>query len=297
MKQFLPILFAGLTLFGCKKAADNAGPTIQTEATKYDVTFKVADFGSTIGPFNANDKATMAVGDTLKNYADNLYYYVFNASGTLVKSISQNAATTGFGTITDQLPAGTYDVFMAASKGALTLQAGGSLTYSTAFFQATPWNDTFTKTFSITVSTSAINQTVRLDRAIGGLEVTLTDVIPANVAKISVVYDKDASNLLMKTGGNFLTGSVVKDFTISAGDVGIKNKKFFMYVGNTSSPAIVRIMAYDASNNIISQKQVGPVMVNKNQITLLSGSLMLKSSADFTVNVNPTWGTGTTQTF
>jgi hypothetical protein len=59
----------------------------------------------------------------------------------------------------------------------------------------------------------------------------------------------------------------------------------------------VRIIAYDASNNIIAQKQVGPVTVAKNQITLLSGSLLLKSSADFNVTVNPTWGAGTTQTF
>jgi hypothetical protein len=295
MKQFLPILFAGLTLFGCQKAAEKPETPTQNEAKKYDVTFKVADFGSTVGAFNASTKGTMAVGDTLKNYADNLYYYVFNSSGTLVKSITQSAATAGFGTVTDQLPTGTYDVFMAASRGALTLQASGG--YNVAWYQAYPWNDTFTKTLSLTVGTSAITQTVRLDRAVGGLEITLTDVIPSTVAKISVVYDKDASNLLMRTGGTFTSGTATKDFMISSADVGVKNKKFFLYIGNTSTPAIVRILAYDASNNIISQKQVGPVTVSKNQITLLSGSLLLKSSSDFNVAVNPAWSTGNTQNF
>lgn len=295
MKQFLPILFAGLTLFGCKKAADKPETPTQNEVKKYDVTFKVADFSSTVGTFNASTKSTMAVGDTLKNYADNLYYYVFNSSGSLVKSMSQNAASPAFGTITDQLPTGTYDVFMAASKGALTLQGGGG--YSVASFQATPWNDTFTKAFSLTVGTAAITQTVRLDRALGGLEVTLGDVITSNVAKITLVYDKDASTLLMRTGGTFVSGTAVKDFPISTSDVGTRNKKFFMYIGNTSTPAIVTVLAYDASNNIIAQKQVGPVTVTKNKITLLSGSLLLKSSADFTVAINPTWGAGTTQSF
>lgn len=296
MKRFLPILFAGLTLFGCQKPAVKPDTLTEAQTTKYDVTFKVADFGSTVGAFNASTKGTMAVGDTLKNYADNLYYYVFSSTtGLLVKSISQNALTTGFGTITDQLPSGTYNVFMAASKGTLTLQAGND--YSVATYQATPWSDTFTKTFTLTVGTSAVTQSVRLDRALGGLEVTLTDAIPSTVAKISLVFEKDASSIYMKSGLPFLNANAGKDFTIASSDIGVKNKKFFMYIGNTSTMATVSIYAYDAGNNIIAQKRVGPVMVSRNQITLLSGSLLLKSSGDFTVNVNPTWGAGTTQNF
>jgi len=297
MKKVLPVLSLILLLFAaCKKSDNSEAEPKEEEKPKYDVSFTVADFAQTVGTLSTgNSKATTAVGDTLKNYVNLLYYRIYNSAGVLVNSAEQEGALSTFGTVTDKLPSGIYNVFFAAGKYSLYV-SGAQNNLSNAVFGPTigaSWNDTFVKQFQLTVGSTPITQAVRLDRVIGGLEVVLQDAIPANAAKVSVVFQNDVDFIYANGTGILGPKSMTKDFPIFASDIGQKNKKFLAFIGNTLSASSVIIRAYDSANGLITEKTVSNVRCYKNQKTTLTGTLFPATSSaslGFTVTVNPTWG-------
>lgn len=296
MKRLSLMLFAATLLFSCSKV-DKIN-SVKPDLPKYDVTFTVSDFTQSVGTLNVKGtKQTMGVGDTLKNYADNLYYRIYNSAGVQINSVDQTSTLATFGTITDKLPAGTYNVFIAAAKGELT-PSSPSLNYTASFYQPTAkyWNDTYSKQFQLTVGTTAVTQALKLGRTVGGIQLTLQDAIPSNAAKITIVYQTDALALYENGTGSYAQGSTTRDFPLTSADIGQKNKTFLMYVGNTSTTSSVNIRAYDASNTLIVDKIVTGVRCYSNQKTSLTGSLFPSSgssSVGFTVTVNPIWDTPT----
>ncbi len=295
MKKVLPALALVLALFSsCTKSTQ-----LDPEPKKYDVTFSVADFAQSASTLSTDHpKTTLAIGDTLKNYADNLYYRIYNSAGVMVNSIDQASTLATFGTISDKLPAGTYNVFFAAAKGTLYPSSAQSIfnnaVYSTG---STAWSETFVKVLPITIATTAVTQAVKLDRVVGGLQVTLQDAIPSNAAKISLVYQLESTFLYMNnTNTIYPSNSITKDFPLTTTDIGQKNKTFLMYIGNTVSTSSVIIRAYDSNNGLIVEKTIPNVRCYKNQKTSLTGSLFPSTpntSLGFTVTVNPTWDTPT----
>jgi len=293
MKKTLSILFLGLVLFSCKKS-EQTKEEPSKEPTKYQVKFSVSDFAATTTTMSSPaTKSSLAVGDTLKNYADNLYYRIYNANGVWVNGIDQASTIAGFGTITDALPTGTYSVFIAASKGTLSL-ADKSTLYSSGYYYPdyNQWNDTFSKTLTLTVGTTAVSQAVRLDRMVAGLQVVLEDAIPTAASKISIIVNPDQFSFRMN--GTSYTPSEQKtiDFTLTAADKGVKNKSFNAYVANTTSATSVTIRAYNSTNNLIIEKTIANLTFEKSKRTVLTGSLFTStsnSSAGFAVTVNPTW--------
>lgn len=265
------------------------------------MTFSVSDFNQDVVNLGKSSSKTSAVGDTLANYAKYLSYRIYNAAGVLVNSIDQTSSGATFGSVSDRLPAGTYSAFLAASKSYL-FASGTGTNLPSAYFQSSPWDDTYYKRIDFTVATSNISQAIRLDRVVGGLEITLQDAIPTNVNKISIIYQTEAAGLYLTNKNNFYTESRTIDFPLTAADKGKTNSKYFAYIGNVNSSSSVVIRAYDAANGLISEKTVNNVRCYANQKTLLTGTLFgstsTNPSSSFTVTVNPTWGpSGTPITF
>lgn len=293
MKKFLPILAIALVLFGCEKSDEKK---TDTEVQKYDVSFNVTDFSQTVVPLG--NKRTSAVGDTLKNYATNLYYKLYDESGTILKSTEQLSSATGFGTITDKLAPGDYTAFFVATTGNLAF-SGTQFTTSLYYPSTTTyWNDTYTKTIAFTVSTSAVTQAIRLSRIVGAIEVNLEDVIPNTISKITVAYVKESPKLQLTAAGDGIFGTLTKDFNLTSADYNVKNKKYLMHIGNIYGLASsVVIRAYDFNNAIVAEKTVTNVICYQNKKTVLTGTLFptpTNQNIGFTVSVDPTWGTSTT---
>lgn len=290
MKNLFSIIILAAVFAGCQKPANEVEP--ETGSKKTEVTFAVTDFDQSVKGFaSVNTKATMAVGDTLSNYADNLYYTIYAADGSYVKSAMQAKTATNFGKFTEPLAPGTYDVYIAATPNSIGFFAGLGSTYSTA--SITPpapnlWLDFFSKNLSVTVGAEPLTQSVRLDRAVGALDVVLKDALPATVAKISVTVDKEAADLLIKTGVAKTYGSTTRDFTLTAADAGVANKKFSVLLANTATDVNVTLQAFDAAGTKLAEKVV-TTRINKNQRTTLTGSLIGPAAAGFTVAVNPVW--------
>ncbi len=298
MKFCLPILFVALIFFGCKKSNQSED---KPEATgkKYDVTFNLQNFAPTLTTFSASgEKQTQAVGDTLKNYADNLYYRVFNADGTLVKEINQASTSPDFGTISDQLPSGNYVVAIIASKGSLKWinPPNGFSDFSYFSPSNNTWNDTFGKKIDLTVGTTSVTQAVRLDRLVGGLEVNILDAIPANVATIEVFYSKDYPGMTVYFSAAGVSQVQGKIYTVTATDIGNKLSPFFFYTVERYTSFRVSITAYDASRKVLADKRVY-VTVGRNQKAVLTGNLFAPMSAGFTATVNPNWNAPILTTF
>jgi len=294
MKKVLPILSLAFILFACKKSNNEEA---KPEVKKYNVTFQSSEFAQGISILNKNSAAPAAIGDTLKNYSDNLYYYVYNSAGSLVNTITQSATAANYGTISDKLAAGSYTVYFTAMKGSGGVINSNESSTVACYPNNGYWNDTFYKKVTFTVASADVNQTVRLDRVVGGAEVTLTDVIPSNAYKITILVQNDANTIRLATGGWEVGVTKTKDFILTAEDKGQKNRTFLTHIANTSAPVVLNIRCYDSNNGLLAEKIVSNVNVYKNKKTLLSGNLFgttANPSAGFVVFVNPTWDTPST---
>jgi hypothetical protein len=133
------------------------------------------------------------------------------------------------------------------------------------------------------------------------MEVTLLDAIPSNLAKITLIFQSDTWSHYYNGATQSPNYSRTKQFSLTASDTGVKNKAFFMFVGNTWTASNVIIRAYDSANGLIAEKTVPNVRVYKNKKTLLTGTLFpatANPSVGFTVTVNPIWDvSGTPITF
>ena len=302
MKKTLILAASCLMLIACKKN-DNEKSKPDEQATKYPVTFNVQDFEQSVVPMSSAKSTMAVVGDTLKNYANNLYYRVFNSSGVMIKRIDQASTLSAFGSIKDSLTAGTYDVFIAATKGSLFVAPGVPFTqsYYNPIFTSTVkyWDDTFVKLERVTVGSAPLTKSVRLSRVVAGLDLLLTDAIPTTVSKITITCTGDMSALNLSDNTDRGSNINVKEFTINTTDQGVANKKFSMFVANTFSPISITIKAYDNSSRVITEKTVNGVTFLRNAKTTLSGALFSSVGIPgaFTINVDPTWGTGNTVAF
>lgn len=290
MKSLFPLLILAFIFTGCQKSGNENAP--QPEAKKTEVTFAIADFEQSVRGFaTANTKSTMAVGDTLSNYADMLVYSIYNADGSFLKNATQNKTDANFGRITEQLAPGNYSIVIGAGKGVVSLFANTGTTFETALINAPApytWVDVFTKTVGFTVGGNPLTQSIRLDRLVGALDVVLTDEMPASVNRIAVTLNNEAYNSLFKTGLATTYGATTRSFTISASDVGTRNKKLSIIVGNTTSDLNIVLQAFDSANNKLAEKAI-TTRINKNQRTTLTGSLIGPAATGFTVVVNPVW--------
>ncbi len=290
MKRLLPFLLLGAMLQGCQKSGDKpeVPPTTGVEQQKYDVQFSVADFSKSVAPMNATvNKATMATTADLKSYADYFAYRVYNANKELVNSINQTSSAANFGTVSDKLPPGTYTVILTASKVYMPDISYTGLTMDVLSY----WNDLFGKKVSLVVSNSAISETTTLERLVGGLEVNITDAMPKDIGKISILIQTENQFILHDNTKPFPAMPATKNFIMTSADAGATNKSFMLYVGNTFTATNIVIRAYDVNGGFIAEKTVPNVTFAKNQKTVLTGNLFTatNTTAGLASQVNPDW--------
>jgi uncharacterized protein YcfL len=303
MKKLLPAILLAFVLHGCSKSNQPEENKPAQETDKHKVSFTVEGFAANTTVMSTpGAKATTAVGDTLKNYADNLYYRIYDSNGNYVNGTEQTSTSPGFGVIADQLASGTYSVFMAASKGALRT-SDKTVTYGRADFGPTSsgaiWNDTFIKNFTLTVGTADLSQAVRLERTVAAYQVILEDAIPAEATKISLSILYDSPTLPLAANNISIPLSPPIQYALTAADKGVKNKSFSGFLSNTFVPVSIVIKAYNSSNAVIAEKSIKDLKFEKNKRTTLTGPLFPppNPSGDFTVVVNPVWTPGTTIKF
>jgi hypothetical protein len=282
------LVLVSILIIGCKKHRTQNEDEL---APRIAVTFVVQSFNQQVTKISKINPSVSASNDTLKNYVNYLYYYVYDDAGSLVKSVQQTANTDSFGRIRDELKPGTYTVAFTASKAALAFGGGVSSLSTVHFYNSTTnyWDDTFFRKYSVTVGNTPVVYNVNLDRIVGGLELVLHDPIPNEVSKISIRVELKESVFKVNTGEKVATADKIKDFDIPVSERNVSGKKFLMHILNDKRPVVVHISAYDSDNNLVSQKTVNNVRCLANKITVLSGKLFTNSIGGFIISLNPEW--------
>ncbi|WP_207536304.1 FimB/Mfa2 family fimbrial subunit [Desertivirga arenae] len=286
MKKNLPLLSLALVLvlFACKKSSKTE---IQPEEKLYPVTFKASDFEQT----SKGISNTSAV-DSAKNVFKKLTYAVFNSSGTLLRTISQEVNTSpNFGTILDSLPVGNYTAIFMASTGELPYSI--SQLSSTNVYNNN--NDVFANKTMFTINGPLVNQSVTLNRIVGKLTIVLKDVIPSNVTKLVVEY-MDGSYYYPGREDNYGLGQKTYNYDITSLDRASKNYTVTNFVLPNTSSTKINIRAYTSTNTLVVDKTISNVALTRNKETVVTGTLFnsVNHEGGFTVLADQTWDSSKT---
>lgn len=312
MKIKIFCIFFVCFICSCKK--DKKTP--DNNSVTHKVTFNVSGFSvSKKSAGNAVTRINSVGADSVAGIVS-LYYLVYNSAGGLVHKIMQTSAQSNFGSITDNLSAGTYSVIViAGSDPSFSISQSISdlpLSKAQCFYDVYNeqvsnyyWRDTFYKKLTLTVAGGDVSENIVLSRIVGKLEFNIEDAFPASAKKVTYTFKKEYPYLnISNTAPDSVlhysdfdsspyVNTVTTTVTLPANAIGQTNVKFNHLVLNTIHPLSVTITCYDATSAIIGQAIINNVVIQKNEKTILSGKLF-GSSAGFTVSLDPVWGTDTT---
>jgi hypothetical protein len=143
-----------------------------------------------------------------------------------------------------------------------------------------------------------LNQSVALDRAVGKVEVILTDAIPKDMAKLSLSFTA-GSYLLLNNPNNppIAVQTIVQDLKPSyEGTLNFSLPAFVIPMSNGFITTDVSIRAYNTSGALAIEKIIKNVVIERNKMITLSGALFT-TSASTNVTINGDWKPSSTITF
>lgn len=304
-------------IISCSKNNNVAVPK-ENEQKLFDVSFNVSGFVSNVTPLSSLKSSALSsttaagTGQTVTQTAPLLYeqvstlhYLVYNSSGQLLKDSVQRTPLSTFGTFNLQLPAGSYKMLVAGLNGTYSLISKESST--TAFISPVPSNgvyDWFKQVADFKVTDQPVNQNVVLDRVVGKVGILLTDALPSNLAKITIAFTS-GSWFYLNYSFNPGTNTQTRDFVIKSSLAGTKNfsaDAFVIPLNDGKITTDVSIRAYSVSGDLIVEKIIKNVVIEKNKLTTLSGELFSDlpaggAATGTSVSINSEWKPATTVAF
>lgn len=301
MRTFILCTSLLIALFvSCKKSSDNPNPP-QNNDQKFLIKFDVSGFNQDIEDFNSRIKSssTSPLGrtdpDTLKNYINHIYFYVFDPVSTArLLEIHQTSADSSFGHIVDSMPAGNYRIVMIGSKDPVNIEP----TYGDdrLLIFGLPGTDVFFNKVSVSIS-GPINQAMILERIVSKLKIIVKDKIPTGTKSITISLLSDPqrgglevisyilnklrlSNGTPVSAGQGLSGyspDVVNTDTL----IGTENfSREYILFSMLQTKTVVNIISKDATGSTISEKNIYNVNLLPGKKTVLSGNLFDSTSLD-----------------
>lgn len=301
MKKLLYILLiAPFLLFSCKK---ERGVSAKTSASKkYAVTLNVANFTQKQTTFALRRGAAhLASTDTitnLNNYVDELAYVVIDSNFAVVKTIRQDSTMANMGTITDSLAAGKYLIYVVAGKKGLQLTPPTDA-YD---YGVSAWQDTFWGGITnLIVGDQDLSRTVILTRAVGKLELQVTDNIPANADSLFITVSADAIQKNILDSAFFNTRAITFPVAIPAAAKGHANFTIDRLIGAIDQNFDLTITCKDSNGTVIGSGSANSVKCYADKRTVLTGTLfgntIAQNSQAFTVKIDTAWGGSSTISF
>jgi hypothetical protein len=295
---YLLIFFMIATaIVSCSKKADLV-ENIQSDKL-YDVKFSVSTFNTEIvglgvlSSLSIDNSSGTTVTNALGDQIASLEYVIYNSSGVMVKNATQANSLATFGSISEQLPAGDYKMYIVGSTTPFNIIPKENI--SQLFITPSIYNigDWFVKTIDLKVTEQMQLQNLILDRVVGKIEVQITDAIPANTAKITL-SSTSASWIHFSSPYERSTEVRTVETILSSADIGKTDYKVSSFVIPLTTGSItsdVSIRAYNASGSLIADKIVKDVKVEKNKKTIMTGKLFTSTSstAGLSVTVNADW--------
>ncbi|QEC51671.1 hypothetical protein EDD80_102212 [Anseongella ginsenosidimutans] len=326
MKKLLPILIL-ILLSACQKE-EVTKPEKNGEL--HAVTFELSGFTQRTEPISGelmSDKIrTKSTDDpdgpgSRYDYDECFWraikYYAYNEeTGDLVRSQTSIYGSEDYGSFTDSLSAGNYNIVFVMCRGELTdydwgldwVQEGPAIYYSSKFNEATltgyaagvggadlsvigGFPDIFFKHIKLEVSGDVVMKDITLPRVVGGIEVRLTDdSFPDDLTQITTKQHAGYNDFPFNWEG--ASDPRIVHHSDWQPDPG--NPLFHHVIVNPKTGKLttdVHITAYRAGGELdtIAHKVIHDVEIEVNKKTILTGKLFDDPSQAFTVEVDTAW--------
>lgn len=289
-------LLAGIVLLAATACSNECEQDVVNPGNQVPVTVHVNDFSMSVEDFPG---AVTRTSQTVDSYtgvkAITLAFY--DAEGIEVVDTTQlradNTTYTTFGQFTCSLALGSYTMVVLGygSVNAMTLTGK-----SNATFTEDRVRETFVYTRAVNVtSTAALDLGATLSRVVAKLEVRSTDNRTANATKLRTTFGAGGDGLNPLTG--FSTTNTGFSNTVDLnGEVGkTAGSVNYLFLNSDQQSMTVTIDILDADDNIISQKGVNDVPLQRNRVTKLSGLLFSSGASTAAFQVETAWLSDTTK--
>ena len=208
--------------------------------------------------------------------------------GKRVDYVNQDNADKNFGTMSLDLPAGSYKLLVVAhscSKSASTTN------FNKVSFTS-PLSDVFAYETDISITTEAKTIAATLTRATARVDLIISDDIR-----------EDATSIMFNfTGGSTLlnaeTMEGVANSTHKVVEMEITNREqktysFYTFACPDGQKLKVEASAYDANGQLLGAKVFNDVTVERNRVTSITSPLFsgpIEGPSDITITVDDSWG-------
>lgn len=291
----LPML---LLIVSCSKN-DNPVETPDENQKLFKVSFNLSGFTSDITPLPGLKSSTVNQGLTqtaakLSDQISKLEYLIYNSSGQLLIDSVQSSNLSNFGAVNLQLPAGSYKLIVAGMSGPYSMgNPKNSTAASISTYLGYGIGDWFKQVTDFKVSDQSYEQSVALERMVGKVGFVLTDAIPKDVAKISLIFTS-ANWLYLNHPFDPVAGVQTVEYPMKPsreGELNFSSSAYVIPMANGLITTDVSIRAYNTSGNLIVEKIIKNVVIEKNKMTTLTGALFtsLPSNTATNVMINSEW--------
>lgn len=272
-------------LTACEKAYDDQSVVIdEGKNDRGNVTLRVVNLE--MMPFS-NVTLTKATGD-VGNVCSHLNIAVFQ-NDEKVSSVNQKEGDQGFGTVSMNLPTGTYDLVVIAHNctGSATISSPSKITFPSNII-----TDTFYYYGQLTVGSQAQTVDISLTRAVAMYRLNITDDMPNGVDNMKFYYTGGSSTFDATTG----FGNVNSRQTVNIGitsDMKGKPSTFEVYTFPHQETGTLKmtVTAEDSQKAKVMERVFEDVPIQRNVITQMSGEFFSGSAAGqaITLQADDAW--------
>ena len=206
-------------------------------------------------------------------------------NGSLVNTIHQTSDDVNFGAIALNADYGDHNLYFVASRGTTPTVSGTSITW------AKP-SDTFWHSMSLTVAPGmSATQSVTLSRVVTRLRISVTDEVPATLAKLSITPDHWYCGLDYTTGEPTADTQQARTVEVPSsyiGTIGQLSMSIYGLCSATEYTTDITVSALASDESTIASLTLSDVPLRRNRITSYTGQLFGHANA-VSVSVGDDW--------
>ena len=288
-------LLAGIVLLAATACSNESDQDVVNPGNQVPVTVHVNDFSMSVEDFpGAVTRTSQTVDSYTRVKAITLAFYEGDTETYKSTQLrADNTTFTTFGEFELSLPMGSYTMVVLGygSEKEITLTGKNNATFTDDRVR-----ETFVYTKEVNVnSTAALDLSATLSRVVAKLEIYSTDHRTANAAKMRTTFAAGGNGLNPLTGFSTTnTGfSNTVNLTGTVNQIGASANYLFLNTDEQSMNVTIDIL--DADDNIILQKEINEVPLQRNRVTKLSGLLFSSGASTAAFQVETAWLNDTTK--
>ena len=251
------------TMFSCNREDDE--PLSESPAQRDTMQQMVIHFDFPMATtFQPMTRATLSEAQLTDLW---LFDYL---DGSLVSTIHQTSDDAAFGSIALTADYGSHNLYFVASRGTDPTISGTTITW-------TKPSDTFWKSVALSVAPGmSASQSVVLDRVVTRLRISVTDEVPATLAKLSITPAHWYYGLDYTTGEPVSDATSPRIITVPSSYVGTNGQlvsSIFGFCGSAELTTDVAVAALASDDSPIAALTLPSVPFVRNRITSYTGQL------------------------